>query len=100
MYTSLLNTEPIKCASFELSGSFFWHKPMLITRGWIAQLGGSRARSVSKASHFHNGRVAQLVEQRTENPRVGGSIPLPATIYSGIYSGFFSVVDLVEPAGI
>ena len=26
------------------------------------------------------GRVAQLVEQRIENPRVGGSIPPPATI--------------------
>ena len=28
------------------------------------------------------GRVAQLVEQRTENPRVVGSIPTPATIFS------------------
>src|SRR2546423_5260210 len=27
----------------------------------------------------HHGWVAQLVEQRTENPRVGGSIPSPAT---------------------
>ena len=27
------------------------------------------------------GRVAQLVEQRIENPRVGGSIPPPATIW-------------------
>ena len=26
-------------------------------------------------------RVAQLVEQRTENPRVGGSNPPPGTIY-------------------
>ena len=26
------------------------------------------------------GQVAQLVEQRTENPRVGGSIPSLATI--------------------
>ncbi len=25
-------------------------------------------------------RVAQSVEQRTENPRVGGSIPSPSTI--------------------
>ena len=29
---------------------------------------------------FYEGRVAQLVEQRTENPCVGGSIPPPATI--------------------
>ena len=27
------------------------------------------------------GQIAQLVEQRTENPRVGGSIPSLATIY-------------------
>ena len=27
------------------------------------------------------GRVAQLVEQRTENPRVEGSSPPPTTIY-------------------
>ena len=28
----------------------------------------------------HSGWVAQLVEQRTENPRVRGSIPFPATL--------------------
>jgi hypothetical protein len=31
-----------------------------------------------------NGQVAQLVEQRTENPRVGGSIPPLATILFSI----------------
>ena len=31
--------------------------------------------------HFYFGSVAQSVEQRTENPCVGGSIPLGATIY-------------------
>ena len=31
-------------------------------------------------------QVAQLVEQRTENPRVGGSIPPLGTIYSSLYS--------------
>jgi hypothetical protein len=30
-----------------------------------------------------DGQVAQLVEQRTENPRVGGSIPSLATISKG-----------------
>jgi hypothetical protein len=29
----------------------------------------------------HIARVAQLVEQRTENPRVGGSNPPPGTTY-------------------
>ena len=32
-----------------------------------------------------NARVAQLVEQRTENPRVGGSNPPPGTIFSITY---------------
>jgi hypothetical protein len=31
-------------------------------------------------STIGEGWVAQLVEQRTENPRVGGSIPPPATV--------------------
>jgi hypothetical protein len=36
-------------------------------------------------SPFQQGRVAQLVEQRTENPRVGSSILPPATIqFSGL----------------
>ena len=30
---------------------------------------------------WNDGWVAQLVEQRIENPRVGGSIPPPATTY-------------------
>ena len=41
---------------------------------------GQEVRAPIMYSHLKNGRVAQLVEQRTENPRVGGSIPLPATI--------------------
>jgi hypothetical protein len=36
-----------------------------------------RARSNTRP--FPGGQVAQLVEQRTENPRVGGSIPPLAT---------------------
>ena len=28
---------------------------------------------------LHDGRIAQSVEQRIENPRVAGSIPAPAT---------------------
>ena len=31
---------------------------------------------------FHGAQVAQLVEQRTENPRVAGSIPALGTIFS------------------
>ena len=36
-----------------------------------------------------DGQIAQLVEQRTENPRVGGSIPSLATIKKSTYSGAF-----------
>jgi hypothetical protein len=42
----------------------------------------SRKLGPSSASSYisrPNGQVAQLVEQRTENPRVGGSIPSLAT---------------------
>ena len=38
---------------------------------------GLTGRTMSKQ---HPGQVAQLVEQGTENPRVGGSIPSLATI--------------------
>ena len=34
---------------------------------------------IARASRASNGWVAQLAEQWTENPRVGGSIPPPAT---------------------
>ena len=35
------------------------------------------------ASRKNNGAVAQVVEQRTENPRVGGSTPPSPTDRSG-----------------
>ena len=33
---------------------------------------------------IHHGPIAQLVEHRTENPGVGGSIPPRPTIYRGV----------------
>ena len=36
-----------------------------------------------------NAQVAQSVEQRTENPRVGGSIPSPSTIKNHPQGWFF-----------
>src|SRR5690606_33167005 len=36
---------------------------------------------LARPSAGARGRVAQLVEQGIENPRVGGSIPSPATMY-------------------
>ncbi len=49
------------------------------------QVAGSRSDKVgedweSALVNSKKGQVAQLVEQRTENPRVGGSIPPLATI--------------------
>ena len=38
-------------------------------------------RSISKRSRSKFAQVAQSVEQRTENPRVGGSIPPLGTIH-------------------
>ena len=38
----------------------------------------------------HSGQVAQLVEQGTENPRVGGSIPSLATQETPVVAGVFS----------
>src|SRR5665213_2669390 len=51
---------------------------------------GSNTRPAAVAHRPHMthtfGRVAQLVEQGIENPRVGGSIPSPATIKSNTCS--------------
>jgi hypothetical protein len=40
------------------------------------------------------GWVAQLVEQRTENPCVGGSIPPPATIFLIWFASFIGGFEL------
>ena len=40
-----------------------------------------KLRYTSNLTAAVNGSVAQLVEQRIENPRVGGSIPSQATKY-------------------
>src|SRR3954469_15763186 len=46
------------------------------------------------------GRVAQLVEQRTENPRVDGSIPSPATTSNSMNAFAFraSPADYLRPS--
>ena len=43
---------------------------------------GGRGFESRPDRHFNKGSVAQLVEQRTENPCVGGSIPSRATLKS------------------
>ena len=49
-------------------------------------------QSFCKDKAPHCGQVAQLVEQRTENPRVGGSIPPLATIIHKAFS--FLVISI------
>ena len=39
----------------------------------------SQGRGFKSHPHNKNGVIAQLVEQRTENPRVAGSIPADTT---------------------
>ena len=45
------------------------------------------------------GWVAQLVEQWTENPRVGGSIPPPATPFHGFNVRLKSGRELLDRGG-
>jgi hypothetical protein len=55
----------------------FQHKrPLWLGRGNICLKG------LDPASYY--ARVAQLVEQRTENPRVGGSSPPPGTTFPNL----------------
>ena len=42
---------------------------------------------------FEVGQVAQLVEQRTENPRVGGSIPSLAILWGNNLQDFTPSLD-------
>ncbi len=42
---------------------------------------GDRRFDPGRDRHLHKGSVAQSVEQRTENPRVGGSIPSRAIFF-------------------
>ena len=60
-------------------------KPIILTYGRLAQL--VRASALQAEGHrfesyiAHHAEIAQLVEQRTENPRVVGSIPTGGTIF-------------------
>jgi hypothetical protein len=59
-----------------------------------------RTRIRMQASNVTNGQVAQLVEQRTENPRVGSSILPLATIFKPqpLSVGVFSYLLPPDPA--
>ena len=63
--------------------------PVVPTNGPVVQLVRTlachaRGRGFEPHPGRHFGSVAQLVEQRTENPRVTGSIPVGATISAGL----------------
>ena len=59
-----LERQPV---TLEVVGS----SPIRVAKGWMT----------FKVIHHNYAFVAQLVEQRTENPRVAGSIPAEGTIY-------------------
>ncbi len=66
--------------------------PVVPTNGPVVQLVRTlachaRGRGFEPHPGRHFGSVAQLVEQRTENPRVTGSIPVGATICGFSSSG-------------
>ena len=48
------------------------------------------------ANNQKNGDVAQLVEQRTENPCVDGSIPPITTSIRWLFKGFIQQINLTE----
>ena len=54
----------------------FWQKQKTCLTAWKTM--GILITAVNDSAY--SGWVAQLVEQRTENPRVRGSIPFPATL--------------------
>ncbi len=59
------------------AGDFFYKRRFTNRRGVV--------RAAPRFSRPGDAQVAQLVEQRTENPRVGGSIPpLGTNIFSSL----------------
>jgi hypothetical protein len=56
---------------------------MLAFDGWPVAQSETRRSNFDRRDFRTAGWVAQLVEQRTENPCVGGSIPPPATTLKG-----------------
>lgn len=67
----------------EVAGS----NPVIPTNNWVFGVAGARACLKSKRTLFNskrahnNGPVAQLVERRTEDPCVPGSIPGRPTVH-------------------
>ena len=49
---------------------------------------------------FFNGGIAQLVEQRTENPRVPGSIPGPATTLKSLGLRVLNKIQQAQPCAL
>jgi hypothetical protein len=72
--------------SSPLAGTMFWSCGEVGVHAGLSHR-RSRVRVPSAppvVSIAFYGLVAQSVEQRTENPRVGGSIPSQATIFGGV----------------
>ena len=59
--------------------------PFLAVLGSISSSKGIQEKPLQVNIHKHFGQVAQLVEQRTENPCVAGSIPALSTRFLGSF---------------
>ena len=70
--------------NFISRGGAVWKLVGLITRRSQVQILSSQLKSTEKRLvllFYKNAQIAQLVEQRTENPRVTGSIPVLGTFF-------------------
>ncbi len=70
------------------AGDFFYKRRLMNRRGVF--------RAAPRFSRPGDAQVAQLVEQRTENPRVGGSIPPLGTISTRLAMDWMTGVSAVE----
>ncbi len=70
------------------AGDFFYKRRLTNRRGVV--------RAAPCFSRPGDAQVAQLVEQRTENPRVGGSIPPLGTISTRLSMDWMTEVSAVE----
>ncbi len=70
------------------AGDFFYKRLLTNRRGVF--------RDAPRFPRLGDAQVAQLVEQRTENPRVGGSIPPLGTI---IFNDLFENNGYAFPVG-
>lgn len=73
----VVGSNPTRCTIFKVPRG----RPDRIFNREGRRRGGTGLRTITSLPTPHPAWVAQLVEQRAENPRVAGSSPAPSTIY-------------------